>query len=495
MLTESEIYNLIQEDLTSTRKQSASIGHKYYEGRHDILDYKLYYYNADGKLVEDTTRSNIKICHPFFTELVDQCVQYMLSGKESFVRSDIPELQDELDIYFGDDFKSEFADTLTDACAGGFGDMYAYKNINDRLTFQYADAMGVVEVRAKDTDDHTEYVIYWYIDRIDKGTKKIKRIQVWDSKQTTYFVQVDDGKIKKDEDEPLNPRPHIVYTKDNDDSLYYDGFGFIPFFRLDANRKLTSHLQPVKALIDDYDLMACGLSNNLQDVSEALYVVKGFQGDNLEEMIQNVKTKKHIGVEPDGDVDIKTVDLPHQARIQKLDIDEKNIYRFGMGFNSAQLGDGNVTNVVIKSRYALLDLKCNKLETKVRSFLKKLVKIALQEINDINGTDYQVSDVYFEFDREVMTNASDNAQIEKTEAETQQIRLTTILNAAARLDNDTVLQAICELFELDFEDVKSSVEQNPVVDLNSASEALANAPVEEPEKPPDDSAEGGGVIE
>ena len=164
MLTESEIYHLIQEDLTSTRKQSASIGHKYYEGRHDILDYKLYYYNADGKLVEDTTRSNIKICHPFFTELVDQCVQYMLSGKESFVKSDIPELQDELDIYFGDDFKSEFADTLTDACAGGFGDMYAYKNINDRLTFQYADAMGVVEVRAKDTDDHTEYVIYWYID-------------------------------------------------------------------------------------------------------------------------------------------------------------------------------------------------------------------------------------------------------------------------------------------------------------------------------------------
>ncbi len=494
MLTESEITTLIQEDTTSTRKRMAAIGHRYYEGRHDILDYKLYYYNADGNLVEDTTRSNIKICHPFFTELVDQCVQYMLSGKESFVRSDLPELQEELDIYFGDDFKSEFADTLTDVCAGGFGNMYAYKNINDRTTFQYANAMGVVEVRAKDSDDHTEYVIYWYIDRIDKGHTKVKRIQVWDAQQTTYFVQVNDGEIKKDEDEPLNPRPHIIYKKDNEDSLYYDGFGFIPFFRLDANRKLTSHLQPVKALIDDYDLMACGLSNNLQDVSEALYVVKGFQGDNLEEMIQNTKVKKHIGVEPDGDVDIKTVDLPHQARIQKLDIDEKNIYRFGMGFNSAQLGDGNVTNVVIKSRYALLDLKCNKLETKVRSFLKKLVKIALQEINDIGGTDYQLKDVYFEFDREVMTNASDNATIEKTEAETQQIRLTTILSAAARLGNETVLQAICELFELDYEEVSALVKQNPVVDLNSASENLANAAVEEPEKPPDDS-EGGDVIE
>ena len=489
MLTESEIYNLIQEDLSSSRKRAASIGHKYYDGQHDILNYKLYYYNADGQLVEDTTRSNIKICHPFFTELVDQCVQYMLSGKESFVKSDIPELQDELDLYFGDDFRDEFADTLTDVCAGGFGNMYAYKSINDRIAFQYADAMGVVEVKAKDTDDHNEYVIYWYVDRIDKGSKKIKRIQVWDKQQVYYYVQVDEGKIVKDKEEPINPRPHIVYEKDNEEGKFGDSFGFIPFFRLDANRKLTSHLSPVKALIDDYDLMACGLSNNIQDVSESLYVVKGFQGDNLEEMIQNIKTKKHIGVEPDGDVDIKTIDIPYQARQTKMDVDEKNIYRFGMGFNSAQLGDGNVTNVVIKSRYALLDLKCNKLETKVRSFLKKLVRIALQEINDINETDYQVNDVYFEFDREVMTNASDNALIEKTEAETQQIRLTSILNAAARLDNETVLQAICELFELEFEDVQSNIEQNPVADLNSASEALANATVEEPEKPPD--AEGG----
>jgi SPP1 family phage portal protein len=489
MLKPEEISALIQDDETSERKRIAKIGQDYYEGLHDIRNYRLYYYNADGKLIEDTTRSNIKIAHPFFTELVDQCVQYMLSGDETFVKSDIPELQDELDQYFDDDFRSELSDTLTDVCAGGFGYMYAYKNADDRTAFVFADAMGVVEVRAKDTDDHTEYVIYWYIDRIDKGKKKIKRIQVWDKQQVSYFVQVDDGKIEIDKDEPINPRPHIVYEKDNEEGRFGDSLGYIPFFRIDNNRKQTSHLKPVKALIDDYDLMACGLSNNLQDVSEALYVVKGFQGDNLEEMIQNIKTKKHIGVEPDGDVDIKTIDIPHEARVSKLDIDEKNIYRFGMGFNSAQIGDGNITNVVIKSRYALLDLKCNKLQTKLKSFLKKLTKIALTEINAVNETDYQISDVYYDFDREVMTNALDNAQIEKVEAETQQVRLTTILNAAARLDNDTVLQAICELLDLDFDDVKSLVEQNPTVDLNGASEALANAPVTDQNVPP--GTEGG----
>lgn len=77
----------------------------------------------------------------------------------------------------------------------------------------YADAMGVVEVRAKDTDDQTEYVIYWYVDRIDKGRTVIKRIQVWDKTQTTYFVQSGNGQIIKDNGEPINPRPHIIYQK------------------------------------------------------------------------------------------------------------------------------------------------------------------------------------------------------------------------------------------------------------------------------------------
>lgn len=426
MLKETEIKQLIDNDRISERKKTAAVGHRYYNGEHDIRSYKLYYYNADGNLVEDTTRSNIKIAHPFFTELVDQCVQYILSGKESFVKSDDPNLQDELDLYFDDDFRSEFADTLVDVCAGGFGHMYAYKSTSDRISFQYADAMGVVEVREKDTDDHTAYVIYWYVDRIDKGKKQVKRIQVWDKEFVTYYVQIDNGEIVKDTEEPINPRPHIVYEKDNEEGKYGDSFGFIPFFRLDANRKQISQLKPVKALIDDYDLMACGLSNNIQDVSEAVWVVKGFQGDNLEEMIQNVKTKKHIGVAPEGDVDIKTIDIPYEARKIKMDVDERNIYRFGMGFNSSQLGDGNITNIVIKSRYALLDLKCNKLETRIKAFLKKLVKIALKEINGLNETDYQASDVYFEFEREVITNAYDNAQIEKTEAEIQQIRLNTV---------------------------------------------------------------------
>lgn len=479
MLTIEEINRFITDDINSTKKKLARKGQRYYEGDHDIRKYKLYYFNAEGKLIEDKTRSNIKISHPFFTELVDQEVQYMLSGKDGFMRSDNPELQNLLDEYFNEneDFTSELYEVLTGCVSKGFEYMYAYKGEDDRIKFQCADSMGVVEVRARDTDDNTDYVIYWYVDRINEDGEKIKRIQVWDSEQTYYYNQVDDGEITFDTDEKLNPRPHTIYRTDKDDSIYYEGFGFIPFFRLDNCRKQFSGLKPIKALIDDYDLMSCGLSNNLQDASEYLVVVKGFQGDNLDELITNVKTKKHIGVDGDdgGDVEFKTVDVPYQARETKLKLDETNIYRFGMGFNSAAMGDGNITNVVIKSRYALLDLKCNKLEIRLKQFLRKILKVVLKEINETNGTDYQQKDVYFEFDREVMTNALDNAQIEQIEATTEQTQINTLISLAGTLDDETLIQRICDVLDIDYEEIKGNL---PVESVSGAMGVLTASQTE-----------------
>lgn len=460
MLSEAEILQFINEDKVSVKKRLAKTGEQYYEGDHDIRSYRMFYFNADGNLVEDKTRSNIKICHPFFTELVDQEVQYMLSGDGSFVRSDDQDLQNYLDEYFDDDFKSELNDVLTGTVSKGFDYMYAYQRADDRIGFQHADSIGVVEVREKDTDDNCAYVIYWYVDRIGKQNKLIKRIQVWDTKQTTYYVQDQEGELTKDEDEKINPRPHVIYHKEGDESTYFEEFGFIPFFRLDNNRKQFSGLKPIKDLIDDYDIMSCGLSNNLVDFDHPLHVVKGFQGDDLEELSVNLKTKKMIGVDPTGDVEIRTVDIPYEARKTKMEEDEKNIYRFGMGFNSAQIGDGNVTNVVIKSRYALLDLKCNKLEMKLKAFLKNIVNVVLDEINHKHESDYDFTDVYFEFQREVMTNAQDNAQIELVDAQKKQVEINTLLSLANVLDDETIIQNICEVLDLSWHDLKDKIGQN-----------------------------------
>lgn len=479
-LSVAEIKRFISDDATSEKKRRAAVGQRYYEARHDILDCRLFYWNADEKLVEDTTRSNIKISHPFFTELVDQLAAYMLSFKENPIRAkdNAEGLQDLLDTYFDDEFWAEISELITGAYSKGFEYLYAYKNEENRLAFQCADSMGVVEVREKDTDDGCKYVIYWYTDRIDKGRKTVKRIQVWSEKETAYYVQVgSSGKIELDTSVEVNPRPHVVFTDENTGKKMGYGLGFIPFWRMDYCKKQFSGLKPIKNLIDDYDMMQCGLSNNLADFDTPLHVVKGFDGhgeEGLAKLQQNLKTKKIVGVDSEGGVEIQTVDVPYQARQAKANEDEKNIYRFGMGFNSSQVGDGNVTNVVIRSRYTLLDLKANKLEKRLKQLLKQIIKVVLAEINTESNADYQISDIRFEFTRDIMTNETENIQNEKVKAETRQIEINSILNIAAQIGDEETLKAICDVMDLDYEEIKEKAPkpEDPEADLNGASGLL-----------------------
>ena len=475
-LTVGEIKRFIEDDISSEKKRRAAEGERYYNAEHDILKSRLFYFNADGKLVEDTTRANIKIVHPFYTILVDQLAAYMLSTKENPIQAKKKDdgLQDLLDDRFDDDFWSEIGELITGAYSKGFEYLYRYKNRENKSVYQCADSMGVVEVQAKDADDGQDHVIYWYVDRIEKGKKTVKKIQDWTKTESWYYVQTGNGAIKKDETVGYNPRPHVVFTDPATGQKMGKPFGHIPFWRLDYNKKQVSGLKPIKGLIDDYDLHACSLSNNLKDFDTPLYVVSGFQGDNLDELQQNLKTKKIVGVDSEGGIDVKTVEIPYQARKEKLEIDERNIYIFGMGFNPAQVGDGNITNVVILSRYTLLDLKKSKMEKRLKKMLKQFVRIELEEINKENGTDYQVSDVKIDLTPDVPTNEAENIQNEKLKAEIQQIKINTILNIAANIGDEEALKAICDVMEIEYDEIKDKVpkSENPEQDLSGAKAAL-----------------------
>ena len=463
MLKISEIKQFIDEDNASMRKQNARKGLQYYEGKHDIKDYKIFCFDENGMLQEDTTRSNERISHPFFTELVDQSSQYMLSGDTDYVRSDDSELQNYLNEYFNDDFKMELNDLLTYTSVEGFSYLYRYVGDDFKTKFKFADGLSVVEAPAKYTSDGKNYVIYYYFWTKEKNTT-IFKVEVWDDKNVYPYIMTNNV-IKEDG----KPRPHVLYSEG--DQQYFDIFGDVPFIRLDNNRMQFSDLKVIKDLIDDYDLMSCGLSNNIQDVAEGIYVIKGYTGNNLSELTQNIKAKKQVAVGEGGDVDIKTINIPYEARKIKLELDEKNIYRFGMGFDSSKAETSNVTNVVIKSRYALLDLKANKKEMQLRRMMSKVIKIVLDEINKTNDTAFDENDVYMVFDRVVPSNELDNANIELVEANKRQVEINTLLNVANQLDDETLLENLCQVLEIDYEDVKSKLDDKSIT-TNEARENL-----------------------
>lgn len=459
MLTTDEIKLFLDEDKASTLKAQAREGQKYYDGEHDILDLRMFYFNADGELVEDKYRSDAKIPHQFFTELVDQGTEFVLSGENGIFRSDDPELQAELDKYFNDNevFMAELAETITGQQAKGFDYMYAYKDENDRLCFENADCIGVVEVEGRFAGDGKNQVIYKYVDRIDKEGKTQFKILVIDDEKTSFYRQTNEGEIQEDDTIKVNPRPHALYT-DEKGNLFEKPFGMLPVFRLDLNKKKTSMLKPVKMLIDDYDIMASSLTNNLIDFDTPLHIIKGFEGDNYDELQTNLKTKKLIGVPEEGGVEVHTVDIPFEARKAKLEIDEKAIYRFGMGLNMQGLKDTTATtNLAIKAAYSLLDLRCKKMIRELKKFLRKILKLVLAEINEREEKDYRMSQVWFDFKPSMITNDQENAQIELTEAQKRQTDINTLLSLEPYLGGELMMKNVAEVLDLDYEEIKSEL--------------------------------------
>lgn len=459
MLSIEEIRMLMANDEASQSKQDAKTGWRYYEGKHDIANRKIYFVNEKDELEEDLLKSNIRISHPFHREMTDQVVQYTMSSEKGFIRSDDPDLQAELDSRFNENenFIAEFYKTLTGVVAKGWDFMYGYKNENDITEFQHADSLGVVEVRAKDTDDHTNYLIYWYKETV--MDKEIRRIQVWDAQQVTYYCQVDDGEIVLDESEELNPRPHTVYHKGkNAFQNTKSAYGQIPFYRMDNFPLRRSDLFYYKDAIDDYDLMNCDLSNNLQDTNEASYFLEGFDGDDLDGLMKNYRAKKAMGIPEGGRMHVETVNVPYEARKAKMEIDKENIYHFGQAVNTEGLKDSTATtNLAISSSYTQLHSRFVKLKITIKQFIRKLLNVVLPEINQKNGTDYQQKDVYFDFKPEIPTNEQENAQIELLEAQKRQTEINTLLNIATQIDNETKMQMICEQLDIDYNEIKDKL--------------------------------------
>lgn len=457
----NRLKELVSSDRASDLKKKMKQGVDYYLYQHDILSYRIFYYDQNDILREGTHRSNRRIPHGFFAELVDQKVQYMLSNPIE-ITTEQEGLQGYLGEYIDEDFQLMLQEAVEGASQKSVEYIFWKKDVDGRLRFKTADAMKVIPIY--DAFFNIIQIVYYYSDNIivDNKQKTVTKIQLWTSEEVFYFIDVDGKSVELDQSVKVNPAPHEQVELKG--QLFGKGYGQVPFLVLENNRQKTTDLEPIKELIDDYDLMACALSNNLVDFDHPIFAVKGYDAENMDKALFNINSKKAIELDDDGELEVKTVTIPVEARKEKLAIDKEAIYKFGMGFDSSQVGDGNITNVVIKSRYTLLDLKCNKIEVRLRALLKQMLELIVDNINELYSKNYTTDDIEITITRDVMANEIDNATIAKTEADTKQVLINNIMTAAPRLDDRTVLELLANILEVDADDVDKALEEQGYAD-------------------------------
>lgn len=452
----------IDKDRGADYKAKMRQGVDYYKYKHEILNLRFFYVDNEGKVHEEMARSNIKIAHSYFTELSDQKTQYLLSNPVEVATE-----QEGLQLYLGEYLDEDFQLMLQEIIDGGSqkGYEFVYTKLGeDKLQFSVADSLKVIQIF--DENNKLVAIVRYYDAEVYQEDKAITvtKAEIWDKEKAWYFVSRENKEFKLDPSVEVNPMYFDTRVHKETKEALGRSLGkvleiedFIPFLRYDNNKYQTTDLEPIKALIDDYDLMACSLSNNLQDFDQPFFAVKGFNGDGYEQLINNLRSRGAVGTGENGGIEVHTVNIPVEARKEKLRVDKEGIYKFGMGFDSSQVGDGNITNVVIQSRYTLLDLKCNKAEIRLRKLLKQMLKLIIADINRRFGKAYNAEDLIINITRDTMIDETENETREKTKAERRQIEIDNVLNAATRLDDESVLKYICEILELDYEEVQKKL--------------------------------------
>jgi SPP1 family phage portal protein len=215
----------------------------------------------------------------------------------------------------------------------------------------------------------------------------------------------------------MNPAPH--WTTSNTarpDEVKKHNWGRVPFIPVFNNPHGTTDLEKIKNRIDAIDKIESGWCNDLEDFQEMVYIVKNMQGMTDEERgglteigkaMQQMKTQKMILVGSDGGVETLKADIPVDAKERFIALMRRGIFTIGQGVDPELVGDGNITNVVIQSRYAGLNMKCDSFLQELESALNEFMWFVVEWINRQYNKKFNYEDIVFTFKKAEVINQSE----------------------------------------------------------------------------------------
>jgi SPP1 family phage portal protein len=439
-------------------------GEDYYRSRNtEIMKRKMMIYseNDEGCPIEmvDPYKANNKLASGFLKLLVDQKINYSL-GKDLILES---EQAEELWSTLGDKFQTTLRQIAKESAKKATGWGHVYIDEEGKFKLVKIPSEQIIPVYSTTDDEQLELIIRYYnvVGQDRKGdATNIIRVEVWDNEQITYYEQdTQTGMFQLLNKQDMvrlfnrpyeNPRLHLMKDVKYGGSVSRSeglAWGRIPFIPLYNNDELETDLNAVKNYIDVYDIVESDFANNLEDFQDIYWILKGYQGENVGQFLEQVKRYKALKVSEEGDAKAEKLEVPYEARMTELKNLEEKIFTFGQGVNLNQSGDGNITNVVIRSRFANLDLKASEFEIEVEDFIFTLMYFVNKYRELTNQSEIILDRITF--NRSMIIN-----EIEMLEANTKQKGL---VSEHTRLSNHTWIDDVEEELKMIEEEQASTI--------------------------------------
>jgi len=305
-------------------------GEAYYRSKNiAILDRNMWIYTEENGIpikIKDPYKANNKLPSGYMKILVNQKLNYSV-GKDIALKT----IGDDdnailLDI-LGKDFSKKLKQIGKEACKKSVGWGHVYINDNGEFKIKLIPSEQVIPIYSMYDDEVLEKIIRYYSVTTSNSNNEIiqvNRVEIWDKEMVTYYQQ-------------------------NSETLEYDLLNKEEMFNI-FGRNYTNpkyHFQK--------DLKYGNVITTTEGLSWGeVPFVPLFNNDEEQTDLEGIK---------------QFIDAYKEA-LQRL---EEDIFKFGMGVNPDKIASGNITNVVIKARFANLDLKANDFEQEIKDFINKLM--------------------------------------------------------------------------------------------------------------------------
>lgn len=396
---------LIQELIEKHDTTKIMEGIRYYENENDILQRKRYAV-IDGVKTIDENKPNNRIPHGWHKLLVDQKTAYLVGQPINFATKD-ENLLHYINEYLGEKFDDIANELVKNASNKGKEWLHPYIDENGEFDYVITPAEQCIPIYEDKRQTKLQHMIRYYPIILDD--KEVIQVELWSKQDVTYYI-FHEKKLMFDMTEAVNPAPHFYFIHNDQETGY--GWGKVPFIPFRNNEQEKSDLHYYKELIDAFDLMVSDNQNSFEEIQELIYVLRGYEGQDLGEFMRNLKYYKAINVDGDGGVDTIQAEVPMTSIDSHLDRLEESIFTFGQGVNTNTDKFGNApSGIALKFLYSLLDLKTDILERKFRVGLQELIWFLCEYLSMSGLGEFDYKSVSFTFKRSMITNDLENAQI------------------------------------------------------------------------------------
>ncbi|MEK4355185.1 phage portal protein [Paenibacillus sp. FSL R5-0475] len=416
MTDEEIIKQEIDDWLSSQGRKDMLAGERYYRNKADILERKRMTIGDSGALIEAKNLANNKIVHGFLRKLIDQKAGYLLS-KEMSIQTKNKVYDELLTGIFDKGFKRLLKSLLKESSKKGRAWLHVYYDEEGRFRFKKLPSEEIIPLWKDAAHTELDAIIRVYEVEAYEGKKKttIQKVEFWHSKGVNRYV-IGTSSIALPTTSGLIPdvelgefSSHFAAMDGSEKAEHALNWERIPFICFKYNEDEIPLISLLKSLIDDYDRSKSDNSNNLEDIPNSIFKLKGYDGTDLGEFRRNLMIFRSVKVTAEDGADVETMDVNINTEAYKLhtEMTRSDIYEFGRGvdtqadsFATAPSGEA------LKFLYADLDMDANDIENEFQAALEQLLWFVDKHIFNTTGNDFSEETVNFLFNRDIVINES-----------------------------------------------------------------------------------------